>query len=187
MGKNTNCEELKAGPGDILKLAPGDTQTERDILKLHILYLEKLTDMRHTERAYFSNSYLPYLFLKLALVEERNMEDIEHVSISGVNTDEYRRRVGDGLGPIKLRQFPATVTGVHIALNHLKYANGFSRQLMDDEHSVDYKLGVINFTGKGMRPTVRASLAITDYYSIFVVYTGKQKNTVNVGRANNGD
>ncbi len=171
--KGHNYEELKAVPGKLESVAGWD-EAERDIIKTHLTYLEKLEHLTDPERDYFIYGYFPYLKLvafKPDTWEPGSFEPVTPPKMTEL-MDEFRRRYHFGLRGVELRAKATKIISVCVAVDYTHYASGQCVRLDRSEYHFGYTTGIVSFCGNELNGSVVETLNIKDYYSIFVKYEG---------------
>ena len=157
-----------------------------DIVKTHLLYLQNLEGMSHTERNYFSMQYLPYLMelcqtdsLLAPFTEESDIEKTMRSSdfMSHNNSwrpkgiiDECRYKMNCGPVMVKLNSRPKGIHAVCMAKDMEHYKKGEYYVLQPgDFWTVDINKGAITFNNID-REEVFEALGVDYYYSVIIDY-----------------
>ncbi len=175
-------------------------ETDRDIIKTHLLYLERLDCMTDSERGYFYREYFPYLksVYNAPLVgtldtfsgyrspenevqePEKSVETddpvVEVKRMPGSITDEFKCQSGSARAGVTLRSQPNTILKVAFAKSYTEYvaSNKHWTLTYGRDYAINYTTGIISIHNNGLdMPKILTVLGVQGQYSIFVEYVPK--------------
>ncbi len=177
-------------------------ETDRDIIKTHMLYLERLDCMTDQERGYFYREYFPYLksvykapfmgtldTFKYKPTPENEVQDVEKSVVHkdpvvdevkrtpGSITDEFKCQSGSHRAGVTLRSQPNTILKVAFAKAYTEYiaTNQHWTLTYGRDYEIDYTTGIITIYNQELdMPKILAVLGVQGVYSIFVEYVPKE-------------